>query len=145
MKYSPFITLLIINTDLDITWSHSGSHFFYHGILQRNYRKMTIIFLKILCKITPLYHDSLITQSIPMTHEHSVINRLHSILIKRNKAIQTILVPSKDSNQPGSSTHLISPQLTHQRSLGSCFRDDSLSPNRQFFSHVRMFPWLNKY
>ena len=32
------------NTDLDITWSHSviAHNFFYHEILQRSYRKMTM-------------------------------------------------------------------------------------------------------
>ena len=29
------------NTDLDITQSCCGSKIFFHGILQRNYRKMT--------------------------------------------------------------------------------------------------------
>ena len=28
--------------DLDITWSCCGSQIFYHGILQRNYKKITI-------------------------------------------------------------------------------------------------------
>ena len=30
------------NTNLDITWSCSGYQIFYHGILQRNYWKMTM-------------------------------------------------------------------------------------------------------
>ena len=31
------------NADLGLTRSCCGSHFFYHGILQRNFRKMTIV------------------------------------------------------------------------------------------------------
>ena len=30
------------NTDMDITQLCCGSQFFYHGFLQRNYRKMTM-------------------------------------------------------------------------------------------------------
>ena len=37
-----FYSILPYNADLDITQSCCGSQFFYHGILQRNYRKMTI-------------------------------------------------------------------------------------------------------
>ena len=66
--------------DLNITWSCCVSHIFYHGILQRNYRKMTIkwsfsynSFVKF-----PLYkHDSLVTLSIPMDPKYSVIKGLH--------------------------------------------------------------------
>ena len=30
------------NSDFNRTWLYWGSQFFYHGILQKNYRKMTI-------------------------------------------------------------------------------------------------------
>ena len=38
-----------------------------------------IIFLQYLCKIVPLYQDSLITQSVAMDPKKSVINGLHCI------------------------------------------------------------------
>ena len=39
IQCSSFVTHLM---DLDIIQSSCGSHFFYHGTLQMNYRKMTI-------------------------------------------------------------------------------------------------------
>ena len=41
-RLQSFYSIPPYNTDLDITQSCCGSQFFYHGILQRNYRKMTI-------------------------------------------------------------------------------------------------------
>ena len=45
-----------------------GSQYFYHGVLKKNYRKITIKghFPIILLKIVPLYSNSLIAQSIRM-------------------------------------------------------------------------------
>ena len=55
---SPFLTHLVITRikDLDITEScnECGSQFFYHGILQSNYRKMTISW-SISMDLNPLY------------------------------------------------------------------------------------------
>ena len=46
-----------------------------------SYRKMTIIFLYFLCKMFPLQHISLKTQSIPMDPKYSVIKGLHCMLL----------------------------------------------------------------
>ena len=76
---NPFYNTPGYNTDLDITWS-CGSQIFYHGILQRNHRKMTIkwsfsynSFVK---------HDSLTAQSIPMDPKQSIIKGLHCISLR---------------------------------------------------------------
>ena len=63
------------NMDLDIMLA-----IFYHGILQRNYRKMTFNWsfsYNCFVKIVPLYHTSLIKPSIPMDSKHSIIKGLH--------------------------------------------------------------------
>ena len=63
------------NMDLDITWPK----YFYHGILPRDYRKMTIkrsfsynSFVKL-----SLYNMIHLTRSIPMDPKYSVIKGLH--------------------------------------------------------------------
>ena len=71
------------------TWSNCVSKFFYHEILQRNYRKMTINghFPIIPLKNCHLQQSPLLTWYIPMDPKHSIIKGPHCIWLSKKGLI----------------------------------------------------------
>ena len=65
------------NMNVNLTHSCCVSQFFYHGILQRNYRKMTIKWSFSYSFVKLSLYNKIDLQPIPKDLKHSAIKGLH--------------------------------------------------------------------